>query len=123
MDRRRTDHLAVPSLARCDRSRSGRQSLPTPITHVSSILARMEGHFLGFVERFTRDRGIDETRQLELIRKHLHSFGEITNEMAQRICGIDRSRAYHLLRKLVELGELQPIGRGRNAKYLASLLS
>lgn len=110
-----------------------------PVSHASSILARMEGHFLerfgrgrgtyyrlakrvyqvlGAVERFARDRGIDETRQMELIRAHLRSYHEITNEIAQRICGINRNQAYRLLHKLVAAGELRAVGRGRNAKYV-----
>jgi len=109
-----------------------------PLSHASDLLGRMEGRFLerfgtgrgtyyrlvkrvyealGAVERFTRDRGIDETRQLELIRRHLQEFGDITNEITQGICGINRNQAYRLLQKLVEAKELLAPGRGRHAKY------
>lgn len=109
-----------------------------PQSHASTLLARMEGRLLerfgtgrgtyyrlsrnvyealGAVERFARDRGIDETRQLELIRRHLREYGGITNDVAQRICGINRNQAYRLLKRLVESNELEQPTRGRNASY------
>ncbi len=81
-------------------------------------LAKRVYEVLGSVERYTRDRGIDETRQVELIRRHVNGFGEITNNMVQRICGINRNQAYRLLHKMVATGELKATGHGRQAKYV-----
>lgn len=55
-----------------------------------------------------------ETRVLEYVREQ----GEITNRECQRLCGLTRHQARHLLARLVEAGRLKQIGQGRWTRYL-----
>jgi ATP-dependent DNA helicase RecG len=72
---------------------------------------------LGAEARYTRDRGIEETRQRELILNHVRTYGEIDNETCQRLCDIDRNQAYSLLKRLCDQGVLQQVGEKRGTRY------
>lgn len=46
--------------------------------------------------------------------------GSINNSECQALLGVDENRAYYLLKKLVDAGQLKPQGRGKGRKYLPS---
>lgn len=51
---------------------------------------------------------------VEYVREH----GQITNLECQRLCGLTRHQARHLLARLVEAGRLRKTGQGRWTRYL-----
>jgi len=57
-----------------------------------------------------------EARVLEYAQEK----GQITNQECQRLCGLTRHQARHLLARLVETGRLKQIGQGRWTRYLSA---
>jgi len=55
-----------------------------------------------------------EARVLEYVRER----GQITNRECQRVCGLTRHQARHLLARWVETGRLKQTGQGRWTHYL-----
>jgi len=55
-----------------------------------------------------------ETRVLAYVQER----GQITNQECQRLCGLTRHQARHVLIRLVEAGRLKPVGQRRWTRYL-----
>jgi ATP-dependent DNA helicase RecG len=56
----------------------------------------------------------DEDKILAFAREK----GAISNSDCQTLLGVDENRAYYLLRKLANAGQLKPHGRGKGRKYI-----
>jgi ATP-dependent DNA helicase RecG len=54
----------------------------------------------------------------EMILAHTRAHGRITRREAMDLCGLTEKQAEYRLRHLVKDGELQVVGRGRNAHYV-----
>jgi len=52
------------------------------------------------------------------VLKYVRERGQITNRECQRVCGLTRHQARHLLARLVETGRLKQTGQGRWTHYL-----
>lgn len=51
------------------------------------------------------------------VLKYVRERGQITNRECQRVCGLTRHQARHLLARLVEADQLKPTGQGRWTRY------
>lgn len=119
-------------------AREASQFIQRSATQAADTLQNMEGVFLdrfgmgrgtyyrltravydamGAEARYTRHRGIEETRQRELILNHVREYGEIDNAKCQELCGLDRNHAYALLRSICDQGFLEQVGERRGARY------
>lgn len=67
---------------------------------------------------YTRQRGLSNIHEIEMIKSHIEKFGQITRAQAADLCKCDYNHAYYLLRKMTEKGSIQAVGKGRNAKYI-----
>ena len=56
--------------------------------------------------------------QMRMILEFVAGHGEITLEDVQMLLDIKETRAYILLKQLVDAGALAVVGRGRNKKYI-----
>ncbi|MDO9537473.1 MAG: ATP-binding protein, partial [Thermoplasmata archaeon] len=72
---------------------------------------------LGEKAKYTRMTKLSEDRMIELIKRHLETYGRVTNNEIQDICGIDRNQAYRLILKLVEQKVIVRRGERRGAYY------
>lgn len=68
--------------------------------------------------RYMRDRGIEVSRQRELVRQYVVEHGEIDNATCRGLCGLNRDQARRLLHVLVEEGYLRPVGERRWMRYV-----
>lgn len=112
--------------------------LQRTLRETSEILSSMEGIFIerigagrgtyyqltnevlssiGEKERYTRIKGLSEEQKLQLLKNHLKTNKQITNEEARIICGINRYQAKRLIRKLISEKILTQKGKGRGAYY------
>lgn len=113
--------------------------LQRPVAAASEVLRTMEGAFLekfgvgrgtyyrlnsalyealGAGTRYVRDRGIDLSRQRELVKQYVAEHGEIDNATCRDLCGLNRNQARRLLQLLVEEGYLRSIGERRWVRYI-----
>ena len=56
------------------------------------------------------------TPQMRLLLDYLSEHGEVTEQKAQELLGVKRTRAYTLTKQMAELGLLKIIGRGKNKR-------
>lgn len=66
---------------------------------------------------YVRQRDIDETRYLELIISMAKQNEFISRADVVQLLHVKENHAYRLLKSLVDAGKLEPINRGRYAKY------
>lgn len=66
---------------------------------------------------YVRQRDIDETRYLELIISMAKQNEFISRADVIQLLHVNENHAYRLLKSLVDAGKLEPINRGRYAKY------
>ena len=66
---------------------------------------------------YVRQRDIDEARHQELIVSMARSNDYISRADVVNLLHVKESKAYGLLKALVEQGVLAPINKGRYAKY------
>lgn len=66
---------------------------------------------------YVRQAHIDEARYSELLLNLAHNSEFISRADVMRLLHVKDSKAYTLLKKLVESGNLEPIHKGRYAKY------
>ncbi|MFH1368047.1 MAG: hypothetical protein ABII64_02845 [Elusimicrobiota bacterium] len=60
----------------------------------------------------------DDLKYEQVILKHIGTTGFVDNASCQEITGLDRNRAYRLLRKLASDGKLKTEGGTKGARYL-----
>jgi len=65
----------------------------------------------------TAGAAVEIPPQFGILLPILHQQGFLKNEDVRRVLGLSRLQAYRLLHRLVDLGLLQPVGRGRGARY------
>lgn len=73
---------------------------------------------LGAGTRYVRDRGIDVSRQREMVKQYVAEHGEIDNATCRELCGLNRNQARRLLHSLVEEGYLRSVGERRWVRYI-----
>lgn len=83
----------------------------------SYILSRKLYREKEIVAGYVRQRDIDETRYLELIISMAKSSEYISRADVVNLLHVKESKAYGLLKSLVGTGALQPVNKGRYAKY------
>lgn len=66
---------------------------------------------------YVRRSDIDRIRYPELIMKLAQSRGTVSTADVEQLLQISANRAYYQLKKLVEQGLLERIGKGRNTRY------
>lgn len=74
---------------------------------------------LGKVPAYVRSRGFDRIQQRQMILNAVAAEGRITRKKAADLCQITDPQAYYLLSKMIEDKELELIGDGRGAYYVA----
>jgi ATP-dependent DNA helicase RecG len=74
---------------------------------------------LGEVPAYVRSRGFDRIQQRQMILNAVAAEGRITRKKAADLCQITDPQAYYLLSKMVEDNELERVGDGRGAYYVA----
>jgi ATP-dependent DNA helicase RecG len=72
---------------------------------------------LGQPEAYVRARGFESQQMEQMILQYVQAHRRITRREAVRLCRVNEDQAYYLLKKLVQRGALQIVGRGRNAYY------
>jgi len=80
---------------------------------LSSNVYKTKSARIGYV----RQADIDETRYTELIINMAKANEYIARADVVKLLHVSDSKAYSLLKKLVKLGILEPINKGRYAKY------
>jgi len=116
------------------------QLLQRSASEASDVLHKMVGSFLeqfgtgrgthyrlirkfydirGYKTRYVKGKDLEEPKMLEWIREHVRTYGSVTNDETQRICGVNRATALRLLNRLSKIeGFLKLEGKGRGARYL-----
>lgn len=64
-----------------------------------------------------KDSKAEKTEQMQVILDYIAQHGEINNEKVQEILGVKRTRAYTILKQMVENGFVTTNGRGEEKKY------
>ena len=64
-----------------------------------------------------KDSKAEKTEQMQVILDYIARYGEINNEKVQEILGVKRTRAYTILKQMVENGFVTTNGRGEEKKY------
>jgi len=91
----------------------------TAMQAVSIWLGTMASKGLyGRKKRKDSDALDDDTKYELAIMKHIEANGFVDNTSCQAITGLDRNRAYRLLRKLASDGKLEVEGGTKGARYL-----
>ena len=62
----------------------------------------------------------EKTEQMQVILDYIAQHGEINNEKVQEILGVKRTRAYTILKQMVDNGFVTASGRGEEKKYYAA---
>lgn len=78
---------------------------------------KREGEEIAYVRR----SGIDRIRYPELIMKLAQSQGAVSTSDIEQLLQVSSARAYYQLKKLVEQGRLERIGKGRNTRYVIKM--
>ena len=90
---------------------SGRSD--TKVFMLGARAYKREGKEIEYVRR----SGIDRIRYPELVMKLAQSQGIVSTADIEQLLQISSARAYYQLKKLVEQGRLERIGKGRNTRY------
>ena len=61
---------------------------------------------------------LEITPQMQELIEYITKYGEATEQQAQEVFGVKRTRAYLLTKKMVDMDLIQIIGRGINKKYV-----
>jgi ATP-dependent DNA helicase RecG len=85
------------------------------VYHLAASLYRRLGEVSGYV----RSRGFDRIQQRQMVLSAVQAQGQITRKKTAELCRISEDQASRLLRKLCENKQLELIGRGRGAHYVA----
>ena len=67
-----------------------------------------------------KDSKAEKTEQMQVILDYIAQHGEINNEKVQEILGVKRTRAYTILKQMVDNGFVTASGRGEEKKYYAA---
>lgn len=67
-----------------------------------------------------KDGKAEKTEQMQVILDYIAQHGEINNEKVQEILGVKRTRAYTILKQMVDNGFVTTSGRGEAKKYYAA---
>ena len=67
-----------------------------------------------------KDSKAEKTEQMQVILDYIAQHGEINNEKVQEILGVKRTRAYTILKQMVDNGFVIASGRGEEKKYYAA---
>ena len=65
------------------------------------------------------DSRAEKTEQMQVILDYIAQYGEINNEKVQEILSVKRTRAYTILKQMVDNGFVTANGRGEEKKYYA----
>jgi len=87
---------------------------------IKGLIYRLSGQVykrLGESIEYIRHRGIDEFRHPELIMEFLKKYKKITNSQVRELLGIDRNKAFRILKKLANENKIKKSGKGRGAYY------
>ena len=57
------------------------------------------------------------TPQMLTVQEHIRSNGPVSFEQIQSLLGVKKTRAYDLIRQMLELGVIVGRGRGNGKKY------
>jgi ATP-dependent DNA helicase RecG len=63
-------------------------------------------------------RLLTPAEQEERVLAYVQERGQIANRECQRLCGLTRHQARHLLTRLVEAGQLKQTGQGKGTRYV-----
>ena len=85
------------------------------VYHLSAMLYEHFGNIPGYV----RTRGFDKIQQKQMVLTALKAAkdGKITREKVADLCKITKPKAYHLLKKMCDDGELEKHGESRGTYY------
>lgn len=103
------ERLTEKSLVEAKGEKRGR------VYHLSAMLYEHFDNLPGYV----RTRGFDKIQQKQMVLTVLETAtdGRITREGVADLCKITRPKAYHLLKKMYDDGELEKYGESRGTYY------
>ncbi len=84
--------------------------------HLSALVYREVGTPAAYVRR----SGFDRLQMEQMILEYVKAHGQITRREVMDLCKVNENQAGYLLRNLVRRGNLELVGKGRNAFYRRS---
>ncbi len=73
---------------------------------------------LGETAPYVRAKGVEASRQLQMVLEYIHQYGSIDNRTVRELLGLDQYKASRLLTQLVNSGKLRRTGNARATRYL-----
>ena len=75
---------------------------------------------MGEPAAYVRRRGFERPQMEQMILQYVDAHGKIARRDVMELCRVDENQAWYLLSQLVEKGQLQLVGKGRGAHYVAA---
>ena len=61
--------------------------------------------------------GLDDEEQEQKVRKFIKAHGRIERKNVMEFCTVETAEAYRILKRMVDTGELELVGKGRYSYY------
>lgn len=73
---------------------------------------------MGRAAEYTRQAGLTDLQQQQLIVQHARAHGSVRRPDVVKLCRLNEAQAGRLLQRMVDAGELQPVGERRWRSYV-----
>ena len=83
----------------------------------SYLLSASAYRELGQPASYVRAKGFESEQMEQMILQYVKAHQQVTRQDVMELCRVNENQAAYLLKKLIDNGELQRVGRGRAAAY------